>query len=72
MQKGTAMEQLADRISEKIHTLSAAQLAEVERFVESLQAWQANAGMTSTMMLASEPAFHKIWNNPEDEAYDSL
>jgi len=66
------MEQLADRISEKIHTLSAEQLAAVERFVESLQTWQQDRDTARMMKLASEPAFQTVWSNPEDDVYDAL
>jgi hypothetical protein len=66
------MEQLADRISEKIHMLSAEQLAEVERFVESLPMWQRDRRTARMVTLASEPAFAAIWNNPEDDVYDAL
>lgn len=66
------MEQIADRLAEKIHTLSNAQLAEVERFVESLQAWEDDREMTRLMMQASEPSFSAIWDNPEDAIYDDL
>jgi hypothetical protein len=66
------MEQLADRISEKIHTLSATQLAEVERFLEVLQLSQDDHHLAHTAMLSSEPAFRSVWNNPEDDAYDSI
>jgi hypothetical protein len=66
------MEQIADRLTEKIHTLSSAQLGEVERFVESLQAWERDREVTHTTARFSEPALEAVWNNPEDEAYDAL
>jgi len=66
------MQQMADRISEKIHTLSTEQLAEVERFVESLQVWQNDREIARMMKLASEPALQSVWSNPEDDVYDDL
>lgn len=66
------MAQIADRLTEKIQTLTGEQLAEVERFVESLQAWEHTRKLTHLSAPLSEPAFAAIWNNPEDEVYDAL
>jgi hypothetical protein len=66
------MQQIADRLTEKIHTLTKLQLAEVERFVESLQAWERDSQVVRSAAPLSEPAFAAVWNNPEDEAYDAL
>lgn len=66
------MRQTAERLSETIQSLSTAQLAEVERFVESLQGWERDRQMTRTLALSSQPAFEAIWNNPEDDAYDAI
>ena len=66
------MEQIADRLSEKLHTLTRGQLAEVERFVESLQGWERDRGMTQSLSRSSEPLFAAVWSNPEDDAYDAL
>jgi hypothetical protein len=66
------MEQIADRLTEKIHTLTSEQLAEVERFVESLQDWEEDRALTRAAMALSEASFATVWNNPEDDVYDAL
>jgi hypothetical protein len=66
------MEQTVDRLTEKMHTLSSAQLAEVERFVESLQAWQRDRELAHAVTALSAPAFAAVWNNPEDDVYDDI
>jgi len=66
------MEQTADSLTEKIHSLSSTQLAEVERFVESLQAWERDRHAARIAADLSTPALAEVWSNPEDEAYDAL
>jgi hypothetical protein len=66
------MEQTAGRLTEKIHSLTRAQIAEVERFVESLQAWEQDRDATRTAAALSTPALEAVWSNPEDEVYDAL
>jgi hypothetical protein len=66
------MEQTADSLTEKIHSLTSAQLAEVERFVESLQAWEGERDAARIAAGLSTPALAEVWSNPEDEAYDAL
>jgi len=63
---------LAERLAEKIHSLSSAQLAEVERFVESLQGWERDRELAYAATALSAPSFAKVWNNPEDDVYDAL
>lgn len=65
------MSRSAVAISEKIMQLSEAELAEVDRFVESLQLREHGAMVKASMAL-SEPLFEAIWNNPEDDVYDTL
>lgn len=65
------MEQTAERLSAKIYTLSEVQLAEVERFIESLQLKHDRETIRS-LALGSAPNFEAIWSNPEDDAYDAL
>jgi hypothetical protein len=57
---------------EKNQALTTQQLAEVEHFVEALQAWPSETLLTRHATALSEPAFTAGWNNPEDEAYDAL
>jgi hypothetical protein len=66
------MQTVADRLTEKLHTLTNPQLAEVESFVTSLQAWEHHHDTARVAAPLSEPAFAAVWNNPEDEVYDAL
>lgn len=62
----------ANILSEKIQTLSAEQLAEVEDFVEFIRLRGQERGLTRAAATARVPAFEAIWNNREDDAYDAL
>jgi hypothetical protein len=66
------MEQTVERLTEKIHSLNGDQLAEVERFIESLQTWQRDRELAGAVTALSAPAFAAVWNNPEDDVYDAL
>jgi len=66
------MEQTVERLTGKIQTLSSAQLAEVERFIESLQDWQRDREFARAVTALSAPSFASVWNNPEDDVYDAL
>jgi hypothetical protein len=66
------MQPTADRLAERLHTLTKPQLAEVESFVASLQAWEQHHDAARLAAPLSEPAFAAVWNNPEDEVYDAL
>lgn len=59
-------------LSEKIQTLSAEQISEVEDFVEFLRVRGRERELTRATAAASAPAFAAIWNNPEDDVYDAL
>jgi hypothetical protein len=67
-------------LAEKIQSLSAEQIAEVEDFVEFLRSREQGrrgdrgpaSEMTQTAARISAPAFEAVWNNPEDAAYDAL
>jgi hypothetical protein len=59
-------------LSEKIQTLSAEQISEVEDFVEFLRVRRQERELTRAAAAASAPAFAAVWNNPEDDAYDAL
>jgi hypothetical protein len=56
---------------EKIKQLPPQKLAEVEDFVDFLQAREERR-LTQAAAKASEPAFAKAWDNDEDAAYDAL
>jgi hypothetical protein len=66
------MEQTAERLTEKIHSLTGAQLAQVERFIESLQRWERDRELAHAVTAISGPAFEAVRNNPEDDVYDAL
>lgn len=59
-------------IAEKIQALSAEQIAEVEDFIDFLRFRAHERESTRAATAVSEPAFQKIWANPEDDAYDAL
>jgi hypothetical protein len=66
------MEQTVERLTENIHTLSSDQLAEVERFIESLQTWERDRELAPAVTALSAPAFAAVWNNPEDDVYEDI
>jgi hypothetical protein len=58
---------------EKIRSLPPEKAAEVEDFVDFLRdRGQAEARLLASSMKLSEKAFHEVWDNPDDAAYDSL
>ena len=62
----------ANTLTEKIKSLSAEQIVEVEEFVEFVRLRGQERGLTRAVSAASAPAFEAVWNNPEDAAYDAL
>ena len=66
------MTQIAERLTEKIQTLTEPQLAEVERFVESLQTWEEDVSLARAAFKLSQPTLSRIWDNPEDDVYNAL
>jgi hypothetical protein len=66
------MSPIAERVTEKIQSLTPEQLAEVEQFVEGLKDWRADRALVRAAATASTPAFAAVWDNPEDDAYDAL
>ena len=59
-------------LCEKIQTLSAEQISEVEDFVEFLRVRGQERVLTRAAAAVSAPAFAAVWNNPEDDVYDAL
>ncbi len=57
---------------EKIQALPPERIAEVEDFVEFLRLRERDRALLRAGTAASVPAFAAIWNNPEDDAYDTL
>ena len=59
-------------ILEKLKGLPPERVAEVEDFVDFLRARAAAQHLVKSATKASEPAFKKVWDNPEDADYDRL
>jgi hypothetical protein len=57
---------------EKIEALPAEQRIEVEDFVDFIVSRAQDRALTRAAAAASASAFAKIWNNPDDDAYDAL
>ena len=62
----------ASTLTEKIQSLSAEQIVEVEDFVEFVRLRGQEHGLIRAASAVSAPAFVAVWNNPEDAAYDAL
>lgn len=60
------------QLIEKIGSLPADKIAEVEDFVDFLRQREAKRRLAMAMTGASEAAFAKLWDNPDDAAYDRL
>ena len=59
-------------ILEKLKQLPPERVAEVEDFVDFLRARGDAQRLTLAATSAAEPAFKKVWDNPDDAAYDRL
>ena len=59
-------------ILDKLKQLPAERLAEVEDFVDFLRARSDVQQLVQVAAKAAEPAFKKVWDNPDDAAYDRL
>jgi CHAD domain-containing protein len=58
---------------EKLRHLPPEQMVEVEHFVDFLAQRQTEARrLTQAASQVAEPAFAKIWDNPDDADYDRL
>ncbi len=57
---------------EKIKALPAERVGEIADFVDFITTRAHDRALTSAAKLASAPSFAKIWNNPDDDAYDAL
>jgi hypothetical protein len=61
-----------DELLEKIRSLPADKLAEVEDFVDSLRQRDDPRRYARATTKLSEEAFRKVWDNSEDADYDRL
>ena len=57
---------------EKIKALPPDRVDEVEDFVDFIAARAQDRSLVRAAAEASAPAFEKVWNNPDDDAYDAL
>jgi endonuclease/exonuclease/phosphatase family metal-dependent hydrolase len=57
---------------EKIRQLPPQRMAEVEDFVDFLQARDSAQGLTRAATKASEASFAAVWNNDDDADYDRI
>jgi len=57
---------------EKIRTLPEDKISEVEDFVDFLHRRSDDRRLTEAAARLSEDALRKIWDNPDDDAYDRL
>ncbi len=63
---------LSQALIEKISALPPERVAEVEDFVDFIRTRDSDNALTRAALSGSEPAFAKVWSNPEDDAYDAL
>ena len=61
-----------EALIEKMRTLSAERLMEVEDFVDFVRLRDQERKLTSAAVALSAPAFAAIWDDQEDGAYDAL
>lgn len=57
---------------EKIQALPPERIAEVEDFVDFIASRTQDLALTRAATAASTASFARIWENPEDDAYDAL
>ena len=63
---------VSDALIRKIGALPRERVAEVEDFVDFIGQRASDAALRSATRDASAPAFAKVWDNAEDDAYDAL
>lgn len=57
---------------DKLEALPPERIAEVEDFIDFLKSRDTDRQLTRAAAKASEPAFAKVWDNPDDAVYDQL
>ena len=69
-----SIDTIEQRLRAKIRKLSATKVLEIEDFIDFLyeRESQSDANLTLAATKLSEATFAKVWNNPEDAAYDRL
>ena len=66
------MSSISRTLVKTIEALPAERIAEVEDFVEFLRQREEERVLTRAAAAASASGFAEVWNNREDDAYDSL
>lgn len=61
-----------EHMLQKLKTLPPARVAEVEDFIDFLQARDSDRGLIQAAMTITEPVLTTIWDNADDAAYDRL
>ncbi len=61
-----------ETLIEKIRSLPAERVAEVEDFVDFLTFRDRDRSLTQAVTRLSEDAFRKVWDNADDAEYDRL
>lgn len=61
-----------EALLEKIRRLAPERVAEVEDFVDFLRQRDQEQSLTEAASRLSEPAFARVWENPDDADYDRL
>lgn len=56
----------------KIRSLPADKIAEIEDFVDFVRYKNEDLQLNRAATKLSETAFQRVWDNPEDSAYDNL
>ncbi len=56
----------------KIRELPEEQIKEVDDFIDFLHQRRAGGSLRAAMTTVSDPVFQRIWDNPDDAAYDQL
>ena len=62
----------ASNLVRKLENLSPEQMETVEEFIEFLRTRGQDRALVQAAGNASESAFRAVWDNPEDDAYDSI
>jgi len=57
---------------QKIRSLPADKIAEIEDFVDFVRYKNDDLQLSRAAAKLSEASFKRIWDNPEDDSYDSL
>lgn len=70
--KQAAISDQEENIIVKLRGLPPEKIVEVEDFVDFICVRGEEAGLRHAVAKLSEEAFKKVWDNPEDDAYDNL